>query len=210
MPYTGEVESSAIGTPYKLIHVAVEGTAHETLLACGKVHHVEAVPVALIAVALHALPSDHGAVGRVLWIGVIAHVLVRSIRLADVLCLTSLNVIEVDVAIGALGVGGTRLLAAGVGDGLAIGAPCQLLYATEGAHGRLVELALEDVARVGHHVAVKVGQEGVGDLVDPLVPMLIHEVIDDTTRGEGQVGVLVYRRGTILHGHHEEHLCLVG
>ena len=49
-----------------------------------------------------------------------------------------------------------------------------------------------------------------GNLVYPFIPVLVHEVVDDTSCGEGQVGVLVYGAGAVLYGHHEEHLALVG
>ena len=93
VPHSGKVESCAVGTPYELIDIAIECAAYKALLASGEIHHVEAVPVALVSIAFHALPSDHGAIGRVLRIGVIAHVIVRSIGLADVLGLSCLYII---------------------------------------------------------------------------------------------------------------------
>ena len=63
MPYSTEIESLTIGHPHKLIDIAVEGTAHKSLGSSSEVHHIEAVPVALVAIALHALPGNHGAVG---------------------------------------------------------------------------------------------------------------------------------------------------
>ena len=52
------------------------------------------------------------------------------------------DVVEVDVGIGGEGIVEADLLARGVGEGIAVGAPGEFLRATEGLGGRFVGLTL--------------------------------------------------------------------
>ena len=85
MPYTGEVDLTGIRAPQEGIHVGGERLADKLLLARGTIHHAQAVPVSLISIPCHALPSDVLPIGRVLRVGVVAtHLRAVSGRLAEV------------------------------------------------------------------------------------------------------------------------------
>ena len=205
MPDAQEVEPLRIVVPHERVDVRGVGLAEEFLLACLAVQDEQTVPVGLVAVALHALPGDVAAVGRVLGIGVISHV-----SFGDVARLLAGQVVDVDVRVGGDGVVQSRLLAAGVGPLLAVGAPGQLLDASPGLHGAFVGLAFEDVLHVADGRAVKVGNERVGGSGHPFVPVLVHQVGDDDARRLVQVGIFVLRA---LYGFHlgdKEQLLAVG
>ena len=210
MPNAAEVEPVTVRRPTEFVHVALEVLAEEYFGSCSDVHNEESVLVAFVAVVLHAEPGNLRAVGAEGRVGVVAHVLVRAALLADVLYCAVLYIKKVDVAIGTAGILHSRLFAAGVGDGLPVGAPGELLHTAEGTQGAFEEGALEQVFRFAHAFAVKVGKEGVGDFVRPFVPMLIHQVGDDASCALGQVGIFVNNAWTVLYGHHQKHLTLVG
>ena len=100
------------------------------------------------------------------------------------------QVVEVDVGVGAGGIGHTGLLAAGVGYLGAVGAPAELLGASEGQHGAFVGLALQDVLLDADGVSVHGCQKDVGNGADVLVPVLVVHVVDDEACGQGQVLLL--------------------
>ena len=236
VPRGGEVEGR-VRRPDVAVHVGVETGIGAELLVLLQVEHVEAVAVALVAVAGHALPGDVASVGRELRVGVVALVLVSLGREADALddrgsgqgflylqgyhLLDSrvfaevkgavrLQVIEIDVRVGGHGIGQSRLLAAGVGNLLAVGAPCQLLDAAERFHGAFVGFAFQQVADVADFVTVEVGHEGMGCRGGPLVPMLVHQVVHDDAACLGQVGVFLGRGLHRLYLRDEEQLLAVG
>ena len=67
--------------------------------------------------------------------------------------------------------------------------PGERLNAAEGLHWSLVGLVGHDVLEPGHFAVGEVADKGVGYFGHPLVPVLIHQVVDNTARGLGQVGV---------------------
>ena len=151
-----------------------------------QVEHTEAVAVALVSVALHALPGNVLAIRTEGGIGVVAGHHVATVALFPVFLAeiggdACLYIIKVYVGVGRDAVGKACLLAAGVGNELSVGAPGELLHTAEGLHGRFVRLAFEDVFGFAHLVAIERGHVGVGDCLYPLVPMLVHEVVDDDT-----------------------------
>ena len=77
VPGSNEVDGLGIG-PDESIDVAVELLGHVCLLARLDLIDTEAVAVALVSVALHALPSHVLAVGRERGVGVVAEVVVAA------------------------------------------------------------------------------------------------------------------------------------
>ena len=124
--------------------------------------------------------------------------------------MSALDVVEVDVAIGADGIVAARLLATGVGHLSAIGTPCQLLHAAEGQHRAFVGLVLENVKRPRDFVAIKGGHKGMGDGAHILIPVFVHKVVAHDSRGLGKVGIVLLDGGCAFHFLNQNHLCLVG
>ena len=130
---------------------------------------------------------------------------------AEVACGGGGEVVEVDVAVGADGVGLAHLFAAGVGYLARVGAPAELLHTAEGQHGALVRLAFKQVGACARGLAVgKVEKERVGGCGDVGVPVLIHEVVDDHARGKREVGVVGLNGVTLVDLHDEDDLAAVG
>ena len=85
VPYTREVDLTGIGAPQKGIHIGGECLADKLLLTCGSIHYAQTVPIGLVTIPCHALPSDVFPIGRVLRVGVVAtHLRAVSCRLAEV------------------------------------------------------------------------------------------------------------------------------
>ena len=166
--------------PRNAAHAIVELGSEVGLLAGGEVHNHQTLLVGFVAVALHTLPSDIFAIVREDGI-----LVVTLDFLADVAALAGGDVIEVDVAVGRYGIVVAGLLAAGVGNGLAVGAVVVLLRAAPRTHRRLVGLAVEDILGVVH-ISLAVGEGDVvdvGNLVYPVVPVAIHQVLVDAAGG---------------------------
>ena len=159
--------------------VVVEISGHVGALVGGKVEHHQAQLVAFVAVAFHALPSDEfSAVAE-------DGVLVVTLDvLAEVAGGAFLNDIQEDVAVGGMGVVGAGFLAAGVGDGLAVGAVVVLLHAAPRAH-RALKGAVDKAGGIIdiYLLAVEVGKENLRVLVHPAVPMAVHQVLVDAAGG---------------------------
>ena len=114
-----------------------------------------------------------------------------SLWLAEVLCLSALQVIKENIAIGADGVVNARELAAGVCQLFAVGAPCKLLCAAKGKHGAFVGSAFEKVLALTNLVAIERSNEGVGGRLGVVVPVLVHEVVGNDTCGLAEVVVVL-------------------
>ena len=231
MPATNEVERLGVGSPAEGVDVGVELLGHILLLAGGEVVDAESVAVALVAVVLHRLPSHILAVGRELRVGVVAYVHVvglivhrlvfqrccvvylRSLvalGLAEVLGRASGNVVEEYVGVGRSGIVHACLLAAGVGNGLGVGAPRQLLHATEGGHRAFVRFALDDVLAAVDAVGSYVSHERMCHGLDVVVPVSVVEIGHHSACSQWQVvGVLLYAL-VIGQRLYEDHLLLVG
>ena len=198
-------ERLSVGSPGQFVGAVIE-VGREVLFFAGcHVHDKEAVLVRFVTVALHAAPGHVFAVGREGRRGVVAHH-----ALGEVAGLFRAQVIEVDVGVGRDGVFQPRLLAAGVGYRLAVGGPGKRLDTAEGFHGRLVGFALHDVDDVGKLFTVERGDVGVRNLLDPLVPVLVHEVVDDAAGSLVEVGVDVRSLLAVFHIADEEDMFLVG
>ena len=128
MPYCAKDEGIII-FPVVAVHIGVEPLAEEGLFACSDMANHEAVLVALVAIALHGLPCYILTIRRIAGVGVIATVTFGKVGVC-----TCSEVVEVDVGVGGNSIIYAALLTAGVGDGFAIGTPCQLLNATERFH----------------------------------------------------------------------------
>ena len=124
VPYAREIKGFAIGRPAIIVHTRLEGFGDVGLLAVAQIHYAQAVAVAFVSVALHALPGDASAVGREFRVGVVAHVLVLGIFLTQVSGLLGCYIIKVDVRVGRLRIRHARLLAAGISNLFRVVAPC--------------------------------------------------------------------------------------
>ncbi|WP_366535705.1 glycerate kinase, partial [Streptococcus pneumoniae] len=154
MPYAGEIDVLRIGTPYKSIYIRFECFAGKTLLAGFKVHDEQAVLIGLVAITLHALPSDVFTIGRVLRIGIISHH-----PFGDVYGLLRFEVVHVDVRIGRDGIFLTGFLSRGISYFIRSGVPCQLFDATKRLHGAFVRLTFEQIERLADAASIEVGNE---------------------------------------------------
>ena len=198
-------ERLSVGSPGLFVGAVIEVGREVLFFASCHVHDKEAVLVRFVTVALHAAPGHVFAVGREGRRGVVAHH-----ALGEVAGLFRAQVIEVDVGVGRDGVFQPRLLAAGVGYRLAVGGPGKRLDTAEGFHGRLVGLALHDVGDARKLLTVERGNVGVRNLLDPLVPVFVHEVVDYTAGSLVEVGIDVRSLLAVLHVADEEDLFLVG
>ena len=231
VPAAYEVEIARVGRPAESVYVRVEHLGHVSLLAGEEIVYAEAVAVALVSVALHRLPSHVLAIGRELRVGVVAHVIVGTLmvealvllglcrvvgerlvasRLAEVLCLAGLYIVEIYVRVGRSGVVYARLLAACVGYRLRVGAPSELLCASERCHRALERFALDDVCAVADAIGSDVSHEGVSNGLHVVVPVAVVEVGDETTRSQRQVVGVLLDALVIGERLDENHLLFVG
>ena len=135
---------------------------------------------------LHAFPGDALAIVAEDGVLVVAHN-----AFADVDGRAVGNVVDENVAVGAEGIVLAGLGTAGVGNATAVGREVELLDTAPGAHGALVGFGTDDidhVAKVDSFVG-EGGEEDVGILIHPAVPMTVHEVFVDTTSGLVETGV---------------------
>ncbi len=198
----------AVGSPGEAFRPAVPAVG-EVLGRCDVrrlgIDYHEAFLVALELGGLHGEPCYLGAVGREGGVGVVAVV-----ALGDAGGLAACYVIEVEVRVGGEGIVFAGEFTRHVDKLLRVGTPCEGIGGSEGAHRAFEGLTLHDVLYVGKFGAVEVGQEGVGYFGDPLVPVLVHEVVDDAARSLGQSGI----EGGVLvlfeDGGAEYHLFAVG
>ncbi len=142
----------------------------------------------------HAEPSHISAVGRICRGCVITH---HSFGYV----FGSLGSYVVQVKVG---VGRQRILHAGlftrhIDELLAVGRPCKRLNASKGFHRRLIRFISHDIHDIRHFLSVKIGKKRMRYLSHPLVPMLVHEVINNTTGGFGQVRIYIFGRTGIFY-----------
>ena len=161
--------------------------------------------VALVAVALHALPSHPFAVGRDDGVEVVAHH-----AFGEVLALAALDDVLVDVGIGRKGVVLAHFLAAAVDEALAVRQPLHLLHAAEGTQRGFPLFALHGVERGLDLAAAEVAHEDVAVGVDPVVPVAVHQVVHNAARRFVEVGIDVGHGLFQFHFLGEEHLGAVG
>ena len=85
-----------------------------------------------------------------------------------------------------------------------------MLNTAPGAHGRLKLGALEHIFEIGHLHAVEVAHPGLRNLLDPLVPVPVHQVVDDAGVALGHVGVNVDCTCVVFHCRYHDYLFLIG
>ena len=156
------------------------------------------------------MPSHILAVGRELWIGVVAHIVLHHRFVVDGLVLHRLGrvyfgshkpgrltqvaglargcVIEINVGVGRDGIVTSCLLAASVSHLFGIGAPCQLLYAAKRFHGAFVGFTLKHVFAFLDAVCCNLCHIRMLYAFHIVVPMAEHQVSDQSAGSLGQVG----------------------
>ena len=85
-----------------------------------------------------------------------------------------------------------------------------MLGTTERAIGTVIYCSLEQVLALIDAVAVKACEERMGSIVQPLIPMLVHEVIYNESLCFGKVGIYVRCRGLDFDTLDKYYLCLIG
>ena len=233
VPHAGKVQTLAVGRPKEGIYAAVEAFCDVTLLAGTQFVDAKARAVAFIAVALHAAPRNVLAVGREQGILIIADVGILAVLRIDGLILQAASVValarcrptfgfaevargfrrdvvEKNITVGGGGVVAAYFFTTGVSDLSAVGTPCQLFVAAEGHHGRFEGFALEKVYVHGDFRAVEVGQERMGCGSDVLIPVLVHQIIDDHAGGFGEVFLFRGNGGVLGDFFDEDHALAVG
>ena len=99
-----------------------------------------------------------------------------SLGLAEILGRAGLYIIKIDVRVGGSGVIDACLLAACVSDGLRVGAPSELLHASEGSHRALIRFAFDDVLTIVDALGCDIGNKGMSHGLNIMVPVAIIEV----------------------------------
>ena len=195
-----EINSLLVGRPCDSVN-AVVPIGGQVLLVAGSVHKEDAVLVSLVAVMLHREPG-HLALAVDDGIGIIAHH-----ALGEVIGLAGLEVVTVEVAVGRESIILAGFLAADVNQALTVGGPSEGLDSAPGLHRRLIGFTLKHVLDVASLAAVKVGDKGVRHSGYPLVPVLIHHVVIELTRGLLQIGIYILDGLAILDlGNHDDAL----
>ena len=233
VPHAGKVQPLAVRRPKEGIYAAVEAFGDVTFLTGTQFIDAEACAVAFIAVALHAAPRNVLAIGRELGVLVVADVgilaVLRIDRLiletAGVICLARCgptfgfaevargflrDVVEEDVAVGGGGVVAACFLATGVSNLPTVGTPSQLFVTAERHHGRFERFAFQQILLHGDFLPVEVCQERVGRCGDVLIPVLVHQIVDDHAGGFGKVFFFRGDRGVLFHLFDENHAFAVG
>ena len=189
-------ELLVIGAPADVTHAVVELGGEVGLGAASEVHHHQAQFVALIAVTLHAFPGNHCTVVAEHGVLVVAHD-----TFADVAGLASLDIEDVNITVGRVGVVVASLFAAGVGDALAVGAVVVLLSAAPRTHGTF-EGAVDDIDHLIHPglAVLQRSVEYLGDFVHPVIPVAVHQILVDTAGGLVKAGIKFVEVLGTLHG----------
>ncbi len=78
-------------------------------------------------------------------------------------------------------------------------APAEFPNTSKGQRGEVVRKAFQDVGDVVQGLSVERGQERVGDFLNKTIPVTVHEVVDDSSRGFVQVGITVGRFDAAFH-----------
>ena len=120
------------------------------------------------------------------------------------------DVVEEDVAVGGSGIVAACFLATGVSNLSTVGTPSQLFVTAERHHGRFERLAFQQILLHRDLLPVEVGQERVGRRGDVLIPVLVHQIVDDHTGGLGKVFFFRGDRGVLFHLFDENHAFAVG
>ena len=183
-----EEDRLAVRRPDRLVDIVFEAIGEEGLFPRLELLDEEALQVGFVAITLHADPADLRSVGREAWVRVVA-----SVALGDIAGHARSEIIEVDVSIRGEGILKSRLLARGISKRLPVGTPGEFLRTTEGLGRSFIGFAFEDVLARSDRFAPHRSDEDMGDGLYPLVPMLVHQVGDDTTRGLRQVRIYLLR-----------------
>ena len=191
------VEEDFVTVPYRSGNVEVEIDAEVADVVCIEpvvriyVADHKSLLVSLISVSCHRNPGDVPAVSAPYGIGVIAA------AHADLDSAAALDIINVDVGVGAEGVFLTRLFAAGVYYVASVGRPVELLYAAERFGWELVRFVSEYVHGVllADKLLAQRCHIAAGSFGNPVVPVTVHQVLCGVGTGlvEGRIAV---RRGT--------------
>ena len=130
---TDKIEVFPLVHPYLPEGRVIEIRGEVALLSAGQFHLKKPLLIGLVSGPFHAVPVDPAAIGRKERNAVVA----RHAQ-GQVLCLSALQVVQVDIRIGTEGVLQPGHLLAGVGDPPAVGCPGHLFQSPEGLHGRIV------------------------------------------------------------------------
>ena len=189
-------EEYLVAVPYDAGDVVVEAGVELVWLACGEaavkagLAEHQALPVGLIAVALHGYPCEVLSVLAPHGVGVVAAA--RGHRRRG----PALAVIDIDAAVGAEGVLDAAELLAGICDVAAVGRPAELLDSAVGLKGQLVEVAGAEYVHgvVGSYPgAAERGHVAARHLGSPVVPMPVHQLL-------GGVGLRLVERRVAVGG----------
>ena len=120
------------------------------------------------------------------------------------------DVVEKNITVGGSGVVAAYFFTTGVGDLSTVGTPRQLFVAAERHHGRFEGFALKNINRYGDFRAVEVGQERMGCGSDVLIPVLVHQIVDDHAGGFGKVFFFRGNGGVLGNLFDEDHAFAVG
>ena len=131
--------------------------------------------------------------------------------LAEVGSISGAHFIGEDVAVGADGIVHACFLTAGIDNGLAVWTPVELLAAAERKHRTFVRLSVQNVGGlVRDACSVKVGQEDMWNGAHIMIPMLIVQICDDHTAGQGQIVVGLLNGSGCFYFLNQNHLFVVG
>ena len=144
-------------------------------------------PVALVAWGQHSLPQELRTIGGEHRVTVVARVRGREVRVR-----LGGQVVAIDIRIGGGGVDTPLALLAGVEDGITLRAPGHLLGRESGRHGAIPRLILKEILpRLGLTIH-KISQEEVAvTAIHPVVPVAVHQAIDDAHVGLAKVRVTI-------------------
>ena len=195
----------AVGVPGELVDGVVPVSGEVGFYAGRHIEHHQTVFVRLIAVVFHAQPCHFCTVRRECRHGVVAHHAFGEVTFCAVG-----YIIEVEVAVCAQGIFEAFFLAAGIYQLFAVGSPGKRLRAAERLHGRFEWLVTEDVLEIVDLHTVECAYKGVGYFGYPLVPVFVHEVIDHTSGGFGQVRINVGSVLSVFYVADKHHLLFVG
>ena len=181
----GEVDRLAVGRPLQRRGTGVERVRDVHHLSVRPLHHHHPLLVCLVSAAAHAGPEERLAIGRELWVLVVA----RHVGRQEARLLVGQRV-GVEVGVGLESIVASGELLTSVDNHGSVGAPSDLFRATKGFHRRVEGFAGHDVFYGLHLVALHVAEvEVIVGTVLPRVPMAVHEIVVDV--GLGLVEVLI-------------------
>ena len=131
-------------------------------------------------------------------------------RFAQILGGATLQIIQINVAIGADGIILTHLFAASVCQALAVRTPSQLFHTAEGQHGAFVRLTFKHITHHRNLLSIKFGHKRMRGGLRVVVPMFVHQVIAHHARSQRQVLIIGLNACMIGHFLHQYHFAAIG